>query len=486
MFEKEKKLLIVGLGPGGFENIPPYNLKILKQAEKVFLRTCKHPGINKLEEYIEFETFDYLYEETNDFDVLYEEISLRLFEEFYEVNSLIYAVPGNPIVAEKSVDLILKKAKFAGIKTEIISAPSGLESVYAVLKIDPTSGIFITDALKLDSNSLCSKLPLLITQIYNKRVASDLKLTLMEYYGDEHYVTLVRAAGIENEEKIETMPLYELDRKDWIDYLTTLYVPGFTASLYPLDPLVKVMDKLREPGGCPWDREQTHNSLKKYLIEETYEVIEAIEENNMYKLREELGDLLLQVVFHSRLASEKNIFTVNDVVDEVTNKMIRRHPHVFKDMTLNSPKEVETHWEKIKKSEKNKLEQKSIIDVPRGLPGLLRAQKVQSKVSRVGFDWPDIQGPWEKIYEELNELKEANEKGNKDNIIEELGDLFFAIVNYARFLDVDSEEAVNFAVDKFTKRFRYIEQKAYENSLALESMSLEKMDKLWNEAKKMS
>jgi tetrapyrrole methylase family protein/MazG family protein len=273
---------------------------------------------------------------------------------------------------------------------------------------------------------------------------------------------------------------------NWIDHLTTLYVPGFAASLYPLDPIVNVMDRLREPGGCPWDREQTHESLKKYLIEETYEVIEAIEENNMYKLREELGDLLLQVVFHSRLASEKNIFTINDVVDEVTDKMIRRHPHVFKNMALDTSKEVEKTWEKIKKHEKNKTKQISIIDVPRGLPGLLRAQKVQSKVSGVGFDWPDIFGPWEKISEELNELKEANEKNNKDNIFEELGDLLFATVNLARFLDIDSEEALNFSIDKFTKRFRYIEQKAAEKNVDLESMSLEKMDKLWNESKKMS
>lgn len=484
---KKGEIVVVGLGPGGFENIPPYNLRILKETGKVFLRTSRHPGVEKLpDEGIKFQTFDYLYDELTHFEDVYEHIATTLLKEYNrEAETVAYAVPGNPTVAESSVEKLLQKAKDNCINIKIIPAASGLEAVYAALKIDPTSGLFITDALKLDKNSLQARMSLLVTQVYNRMVASDLKLTLMDYYDDEHPVTLVRAAGVENEEIIETMPLFEIDRREWVDHLTSLYVPGLTPALYPLDPIVNVMDKLRGPDGCPWDKEQTHQSLKRYLIEETYEVIEAIEENNMYKLREELGDLLLQIVFHARLAKENDSFTINDVIAEITEKMIRRHPHVFRELNLKTAGEVKKTWEKIKQEEKKESEQQSIIDVPRGLPALLRAEKIQSKVSKVGFDWPDIRGPREKVHEELHELQEAQEKGDKDNTFEEVGDVLFAVVNYARFLKVDPEEALTYTINKFVKRFRYIEKVAGEKNLSLENMSLQEMDKLWNEAKNL-
>lgn len=255
-------------------------------------------------------------------------------------------------------------------------------------------------------------------------------------------------------------------------------------SSYPLDPLVQIMKELRGPEGCPWDKEQTHESLKRYLIEETYEVIEAIELADMNKLREELGDLLLQIVFHAELASEKSAFDMNDVVEAIAHKMRTRHPHVFGHEKVDSAAQVLVNWENIKDKEKAEAgERKTLMDVPRGLPALLRAEKIQARASRVGFDWPDVQGAWEKVKEEQAELLEALESGQAEKIEDEFGDLLFALVNVARFLRVDPEEALTKTIDKFIHRFQGMEEIATRRGLDLHQLNLEQLDNLWEEVK---
>ncbi|QGU00528.1 Nucleoside triphosphate pyrophosphohydrolase MazG [Candidatus Syntrophocurvum alkaliphilum] len=241
--------------------------------------------------------------------------------------------------------------------------------------------------------------------------------------------------------------------------------------------LLEVMDKLLSPEGCPWDREQTHESLTRYMIEETYETIDAIKENDMDKLREELGDLLLQVVFHSKLAENKSFFTFDDVVKTVTEKMISRHPHVFSNMNLSTSDDVMQNWEEFKKKEGKKT---TLEGIPNTLPALMRAEKMQTKASRVGFDWPDVNGAVEKVIEEAKELSQAN---NEDEIIEETGDLLFAVVNIARMKNVDPEKALQRCNDKFLRRFNYIEQKIKANGNSLTDATLQDMDFLWDEAK---
>lgn len=255
-------------------------------------------------------------------------------------------------------------------------------------------------------------------------------------------------------------------------------------SSYPLEPLVRIMKELRGPKGCPWDKEQTHESLKRYLIEETYEVIEAIELADMDKLREELGDLLLQIVFHAELASEQSAFDMNDVVASIVHKMRTRHPHVFGKEKVDSAAQVMDNWENIKDKEKARAgERKTLMDVPRGLPALLRAEKIQARASRVGFDWPDVQGAWEKVKEEQAELMEALEHGQAEKIQDEFGDLLFALVNVARFLEVDPEEALTRTIDKFIQRFQGMEEIAARRGLDLNQLNLEQLDSLWEEVK---
>ncbi|MTI83321.1 MAG: nucleoside triphosphate pyrophosphohydrolase [Firmicutes bacterium] len=255
---------------------------------------------------------------------------------------------------------------------------------------------------------------------------------------------------------------------------------------FPLDPIVEVMAKLRAQDGCPWDREQDHQSLTPYLLEETYEVLDALEQGDMYKFCEELGDLLLQIVFHAQIASENGYFTINDVVTSITEKMIRRHPHVFGDVTVENSSQVLDNWEKIKQGEKDGGDRaKSVLDnIPRGLPALLRASKVQEKAARVGFDWPDYRGPWDKINEEQDELLAACRTGNRELIQHELGDLLFSVVNFSRFFQVNGEVALNGTVEKFVRRFQYIERAVREKGEKIEECSLEKLDSLWEKAKK--
>ncbi|NLK22159.1 MAG: nucleoside triphosphate pyrophosphohydrolase [Epulopiscium sp.] len=256
---------------------------------------------------------------------------------------------------------------------------------------------------------------------------------------------------------------------------------------YSYDDLLEIIKILRGKDGCPWDMEQTHESLLSNLLEETYEVIDAIKKKNKEALKEELGDLLLQVIFHARISEEGNEFNMEDVADGICKKLILRHPHIFGDVVAKSTKKVLQNWEQIKKVEKGYKSQTEVLkSVPEVLPSLLRAYKVQSKAAHVGFDWDDIKDALEKVNEEWNELMEAYKNGNNNNIIEEYGDLLFSFVNIARFLKINPEFALTNTTEKFINRFEYVENTAISKDKRLEDMTLEEMDNLWDEAKLIS
>lgn len=253
---------------------------------------------------------------------------------------------------------------------------------------------------------------------------------------------------------------------------------------YDINDLLEIMRSLRAPGGCPWDAEQTHESIRKNLIEETYEVVEAIDKKDSGMLLEELGDLLMQVVFHAQMEDEKGVFNFDDVADGVCKKLIERHPHVFGEVEVSGVDDVLDNWDAIKRRKKGqKKGSEPMLSVPRELPALMRAAKIQQKASAVGFDWPDVSGAYGKIIEETQELRKAVKSGVQDDVIEELGDLLFSVVNVSRFLKCDAEEALTAASDKFINRFIRVEQLAKENGVDMEKASLEKLDKLWDIAK---
>ncbi len=255
------------------------------------------------------------------------------------------------------------------------------------------------------------------------------------------------------------------------------------SSNFSFERLVEIMDRLRSEEGCPWDREQTRESLKPFLIEEAYELLEALEENAPEKIKEELGDLLFQIIFHARIAKEKGEFDIRDVLEHITEKMLSRHPHVFADDRVTSSEEVIDRWEEHKKRE-GKLKESVLEGIPRCLPALLRAQRIQERASRVGFDWERAEDVYDKLQEELTELKKAIESADQQEIENEIGDLLFSIVNISRFLGINPEDALRKSTDRFMNRFRYIEQNAKKRGKRLSDLSLREMDELWEEAKR--
>ncbi len=253
---------------------------------------------------------------------------------------------------------------------------------------------------------------------------------------------------------------------------------------YGFEDLIEIMKLLRSPGGCPWDREQDHKSIRQNFIEETYEGLEAIDKEDKELLKEELGDVLLQVVFHSEMESEKGSFDINDVCDGICKKLIIRHPHVFSDVKADTTEQVLTNWDNIKMQTKSQKSQtQAMQSVSKALPSLMRSTKIQQKAAKVGFDWENVDGAVDKLFEECNELKTAIENNDKENQREELGDVLFSAVNVARFLGVDSEHALYDACDKFTDRFSMVERLANERGIDMKTAPLSELDSLWDEVK---
>ena len=249
--------------------------------------------------------------------------------------------------------------------------------------------------------------------------------------------------------------------------------------------LTEIVDTLMGENGCPWDKVQTRESLKPYLVEEVYETLEALDGNNPEEIKDELGDLLYQILFHAKISENRNEFNIKDVVESISEKMVRRHPHVFKEESLETPEQVVTQWEEIKKQEKNNAHRESVLDgVPKNLPGLLRAQKLQKKAAKHGFDWDEITAVFDKLDEEIAEFKQAVLSGKETDIAGELGDILFVLVNIAKFKKIDAEEALRTTNNKFIKRFQYIEQEVAKRGKELKDTPLEELEQYWQDAKR--
>ena len=562
----DREIYVVGLGPGDSLQLPAINLSLMRR-RLVYLRTGRHPVVPFLErEGIQLQPLDDFYERCASFDEVYWEMVSWLFGVAGgSLEPVVFAVPGHPLVGETVVNLLLAQSAAKGVRVRIWPAPSFLDAVVGSLGLDPAQGLVVTESFQLLRRSGAGpdtpfSIPLqagvLVAQVYNRALASEVKLTLMEQFPDDHPLTVVYSAGVRGQERQRRIPLYDLDRLDDLDHLTSVYAPPLVSdvrsqgpaphppgrvpgrgqrseargrrpekaggesnncvenipapgirppasesSRYPLDPLMTVMEKLLGPDGCPWDREQTHQSLRQYLIEESYEVIDTIDEQNMNKLCEELGDLLLQVVFHAALADSRGDFDINRVVAVITNKLKRRHPHVFGATQVDSAAQVVRNWEAIKQTEGTESEgarpgtrlrvgrggegklRSLLAGVPRYLPSLQRAQKVQGKAALAGFDWPDAGSASLKLVEEWEELQAARSAGDEDAVRQELGDLLFTVVNVARLLKVDAEEALRAAVDKFMRRFQGIEARVIDRGLNMSELSLEDLDAIWDEVK---
>ncbi len=471
---------IVGLGPGPFGCLSLETWDVIRQAPKLLLRTAVHPTVEDLRSRgVDFTSYDSFYEQGEDFDSVYRAIADDVMEQARTAD-IVFAVPGSPMVAEKAVGLIREAAVAVGLPIVVLPGMSFFELLCNRLGIDPQQGITLVDALEVEALPKDLATGLVITQVFSPLVASELKLALMDRLPDEAPVVVARHLGLPDESVVR-VPLFELDRQAGFDHLTSVYAPpaAVGSDRFELDPLVRVMARLRSPDGCPWDIEQTHATLRRYIIEEVYEVLEAIDEQDPTHLCEELGDLLLQIVFHARMAEEAGDFSMQDVVDTVTEKLIRRHPHVFGDISVQDAAEVIVNWDAIKRREKKEKAKSALDGVPQGLPALLRANKLQMKAAKVGFDWDDVAPVWDKVAEELAELRQSAASGNPSEIEDELGDVAFAVVNLGRFLGVETEVALNRANNKFSRRFRQVEEMLRHQGRKWQELDLTQMDELW-------
>lgn len=472
-------LHVLGLGPAGIEMMTLGTYRLILSSDKVFIRTNNHPCIQDLiREGAKFESFDSYYDQGQSFEEVYDQIVKRLEEELTNHEKVVYAVPGHPAVAERSVQLLVDKLS-SKFRIVIHPSVSFLDEIFTAIRMDPIQGLLIRNYDALKGSGLTGREWLIIPQVYSSLIASDVKLDLMEIYPDEAPVMIVQALGTP-EQIVQKVSLYELDHQRF-DHLTTVLVPPHKDAV-SMAKLEEIMKTLRSPGGCPWDREQSHETLKPYLIEESYEVLEAIERQDMYNLAEELGDLLLQVVFHAQVAHEAGEFEFTDVLRGIIHKMIHRHPHVFGEVHVDNSEQVLKNWEEIKKKEKGEERTKGWFHFPQALPALMLAAKTQKTVAKIGFDWSDYQGALAKVHEELQELQEAIKAG--EGIQEEFGDTLFALVNLARFLRLDPEDTLRRAVRKFQTRFEKMAEIALGEEKSLNDMTLEEMDFYWEKAKR--
>ena len=481
-------ITILGLGPGGAELLTRQAWQVLETSTELYLRTRHHPTIAGFSPHLLIHSFDELYETHASFEAVYAAIVEQVLALGRRPQGVIYAVPGHPFVAEATSPEIARRARLEDLPVRIIEGLSFLEPTCTALGIDPLPHTALVDALQLAEAHVPPfppDAPAIIAQVHSQPIASELKLTLMEVYPDEHPVQLVHAAGTP-EQVIESVRLYEIDRSPHIGLLTSLYLPPMAPGS-SFEAFQEIIAHLRAPDGCPWDREQNHQTLRTNLLEETYEALTALDANDPRGMQEEFGDLLLQIVLHAQIANEYGEYRMAEVIQHIYDKIVRRHPHVFGDVQVDSIGHVLQNWEKIKAAERKAAKEdgeaaKGLLDgVALALPALSQAQEYQARAARTGFEWPQVQDVVDKICEESQEFINAPDHAER---VYEIGDLIFALSNLARHYHIDAESALRETNARFKRRFGHIEQTAHQQGKALSDFTLDEMLALWQEAKR--
>ncbi len=472
------KIIVISLGSNPHNHITLEGMKLLKKEKRVVLRTAEHPGKKFLEEEnISFETLDHFYENTEDFDQLNQLVTNYLISISAEEN-IIYAVPD--AYTDDTVLMLLQSRKSREV--DIVPGVGIEQTVINQIKTPFFKGVDKTISSKdLQNHIYWPEESLLITEIHSKIVAGEVKLWLMTYLQPEQQVYISE----KNEKELIPIFLVDLDRQESYSFESHLFIPSISIDQregYHFYDLLHIIKTLRSPEGCPWDREQTHESLRPYLVEEAYEAVAAIDDEDLFGLYDELGDVLLQVVLHSEIGRERGEFTIDDVITAISRKMIYRHPHVFAKEKAKSADEVVDLWGKMKDQETGVTSTHEDMErVSTSYPALLRAEKVQGKARKVGFDWETPLEALEKVFEEAEEVKEELKKNQDPS--EELGDLLFACVNVARISKKSSELILTKAVDKFINRFTLMEKKIKSEGKALKDLTFSEMDVYWETGK---
>ena len=479
------RVTIIGLGPGPRNTVTQATLDAIATIPHQFLRTRKHPTADLLPN---AQSFDELYESLPSFDDVYAAITEAVVAAALQHGDVLYAVPGSPLILETSVAQLRADTR---ITVNVLPALSFLDLAWEALGIDPVnSGVRLIDGHRFAIEAANERGPLLVAQVHADWVLSDVKLAFDEAVGDEPIV-LLHHLGLADQ-RLEHTTWQELDRALSPDHLTTLYIPQLAQPIAgEMVKLHQLARTLREQ--CPWDIEQTHQSLIKHLLEEAYETVDALNEldpddpSTDEALIEELGDLLYQVEFHATIAEQEGRFTFADVARSIHDKLVRRHPHVFGNTVARSADDVVSTWDEVKRQERKDNDSKSdsvFSGVAKAAPALSYATKLQKRAADVGFDWPNADGAFDKIREESAEIREALRTNESAEAIRlELGDLLFSVVNLSRHLGHDAETALREASDKFRSRFEAVERLALARNIDLHAADLATLDALWDEAK---
>jgi tetrapyrrole methylase family protein/MazG family protein len=477
-------ITLLGLGSGDPKQLTLEAKEVLENISELYTRFDRHPALEVTPVDCSIHTLDNLEYSQNISDESRMQIADQIVSLGRRTGGVVYAVPGSPRLDDTAYVKIAKKALELGIPLRVIEGISILDKVFQVLSLDSSLDFIRLDALELSNlhhPNFPPTFPVIITYLGEGRIAEQVMSTLVTIYQLEKPINLVISDSRNNFEvkKINLQELPESIRKGEI---ATVYIPPLAPDA-SFESFQEVVASLRAPDGCEWDRKQTHKSLRKALLEETYEALKAIDEDDSVKLSEELGDILLQIVLHAQIGYEKGDFSMVDVLRGINQKIVRRHPHVFGDVKLESMDHLLVNWEKLKAEERkaNGNVEKSLLDgVPDILPALIQAQEVQDRAARVGFDWKDIRGVLDKIMEEIQEVDDTT---NQSQLAEEIGDLLFAVVNYARWGKVDAEFALQNTNQKFRKRFGYIESKTRQQGRELGQLSFDELNEFWDEAK---
>ncbi len=474
------RIVVVGLGPGDPHLITTETLGEIERIPHRFIRTTQHPSASLVIDAVGGASgFDHHYDNAASFEAVYNLIVDDLVNAARQYEEILYAVPGSPLVLERTVQLLRARTD---VSIHVCSALSFLDEAWRALGIDPIEQqVQLIDGHQFATAAAGRHGPLLIAHVHANWVLSNVKLSIDDA-ADDVPAVLLHHLGLIDEQIIETT-WSNIDKVIQADHLTCLYVPHLTKSVgEELVRFHQLARTLREQ--CPWDKQQTHHSLVRYLIEETYETVDAIsalrEDDPLTDdaFIEELGDLLYQVEFHAAIAEQQGRFTMGDVARTVHDKLVSRHPHVFGDVVASSTAEVLSNWEDIKNAEKP--ERVGIFDgVVEGSPSLLFAVKVQQRAARVGFDWPDALGALDKIVEEAHEIRQAIVQSDPEATMSEVGDLLFALVNVARHLDIDPESALRGAIHKFRSRVLGVQELSKQRGLDISSLDLVALDELW-------
>ena len=474
-------ITVVSLGPGDPKLLTLQSADALRRSRCLILRTARHRTADWLrEEHIAFEDMDALYDQYDDFDELHAEMARQLWAKA-EQSAVTFAVIDAQ--TDGAVQALRRTCPPEG-KVTVLPGVSQADSCLALLPegFDHKGKVRILPAMEAVNATPDPGVPMLITELFDRVLASDVKLQLADLYGDEAPVVLF-PSSVKINRKPLVLPLMELDRQRTYDHTVCLYVPEMPLekrNRYCFADLLQVMRILRQR--CPWDAEQTHDSLRKYLIEEAYEATGAIAEDDMDHLADELGDVLLQIVFHADIARDAGEFSIADVTSAIVGKLIYRHAHIFGTVHCETADDVAQSWEKLKKAEKGLTSQASVLaDVSAALPALMRAAKVQKKAAQVGFDWDDALGALPKIHEEAREVQAELEAGRDPG--GELGDLLFSVVNVARLAGQEPEQLLTAATEKFIRRFTAMENLIISDEKSLEGLTLAEMDVYWNRVK---